>query len=464
MVFTSFAFLFAFLPLLLLIYYGAHPRLKNVVLLAFSYAFYGWWRVDFTLLLLASTVVDYLCGQGIVRFKAPAARKWLLAASIVFNLGLLSYFKYANFGIENFNAILLSLGAQQVAWTEVVLPVGISFFTFQTMSYTIDVYRGDVEPTKNILDFGTYVALFPQLVAGPIVRYKQIHAELHRRTHSLPQVASGVMMFLIGFNKKVLLANNFGLAADEVFNRGPGGMLSAWLGLLAYTFQIYFDFSGYSEMAVGLGRMLGFEFPRNFDGPYRSQSITEFWRRWHMTLSSWIRDYLYISLGGNRGSVAHTYRNLAIAMLLCGLWHGANWTFIAWGAWHGVLLISERLNGRSPLYGKLPRVGRVVVTWLLVMLGWMVFRSPDIASAGQFFIAMFDPSNTGLAADSYWVVKPVFFVLLAVAFLITFRGTDAFAIAEKRTWLSVVVQYALFIFAIGELLSQGFNPFLYFQF
>ncbi|MBW2459026.1 MAG: MBOAT family protein, partial [Deltaproteobacteria bacterium] len=427
-------------------------------------AFYAWWRLDFTLLLIASTFVDYTCARLIHRSKTSLGRKGWLAGSILFNLGLLGYFKYANFGIDNFNSILGALGGAPVGWTEVVLPVGISFFTFQTMSYTIDVYRGDVEPTRNPLDFGTYVAMFPQLVAGPIVRYKQIAESLHQRTHSVDQFASGAVLFVIGFNKKVLLANNFGLAADEVFGHGAQGMASAWLGLLAYTFQIYFDFSGYSDMAVGLGRMLGFEYPRNFDGPYRSKSITEFWRRWHISLSTWIRDYLYFSLGGNRHGVWKTYRNLAVAMLLCGLWHGANWTFIVWGAFHAALLISERLNGKQPLYGKLPAPARVAVTWLLVMIGWLVFRSADM---GDFWIhlqALVDVSQLGFAPDAYWVRQPAFFVLTATGFLLVFKGTDAFELARRRSLVIVLAQFVLFVLSLGELLSQGFNPFLYFQF
>jgi alginate O-acetyltransferase complex protein AlgI len=359
--------------------------------------------------------------------------------------------------------MLAGLGLEPVEWAAVVLPVGISFFTFQTMSYTIDVYRGEVEPTRNIVRFATYVAMFPQLVAGPIVRYREIQDALKAQTRSLDQVSAGVSMFLIGFNKKVLLANNFGLAADEVFNR-PEGILSAWLGLLAYTFQIYFDFSGYSDMAVGLGRMLGFEFPRNFDGPYRSRSITEFWRRWHITLSTWIRDYLYIPLGGNQASVARTYFNLAVSMLLCGLWHGANWTFIVWGAFHGSLLIVERLNRRRPLYGALPAWGQVVCTWLLVMLGWMVFRCESMADVAAYATALFDFGGPLLSGDAYWVRQPVFFVLLAAGFGVVFMGVDAFKLAAKRSLAWDLLQLAIFVLAVGELLSQAFNPFLYFQF
>ena len=463
MVFTSFVFLFVFLPALLLVYHVLPRPLRNPCLLLFSYVFYGWWRVDFTLLLLTSTLVDYVCGRVIGGSDNQRVRRAWLAVSVVFNLGLLGYFKYYNFGIESLNVALAGLGFEQLEWTAVVLPVGISFFTFQTMSYTIDVYRGDVQATKSVIGFATFVSMFPQLVAGPIVRYRDIEQALAAQTRSLDQISRGVSMFLIGFNKKVLLANNFGIAADEVFNR-PDGILSAWLGLVAYTFQIYFDFSGYSDMAVGLGRMLGFEFPRNFDGPYKSRSITEFWRRWHMTLSTWIRDYLYVSLGGNRGTVSRTYFNLVVSMLLCGVWHGAAWTFVAWGAFHGALLVVERINGRKPLYAALPAWGQVAATWLLVMLGWMIFRSDSMAGVAEYAVALVDFSGPVLAADAYWVRQPVFFVLLAIGFGVVFKGIDAFALADKRSLAWDLLQLGVFVFAVAELLSQEFNPFLYFQF
>jgi alginate O-acetyltransferase complex protein AlgI len=464
MVFSSPVFLFAFLPLLLLIYHAAHPRLRNPLLLVFSLVFYAWWRVDFVLLLVASTLVDYVVGMGMYRSTRRSVRRGWLAVSLVFNLGLLGYFKYANFGIESFNQLLAAVGVGPVSWTQIVLPVGISFFTFQTMSYSIDVYRGHVEPERNPIRFGTYVSMFPQLVAGPIVRFGEIRGQLHERRFSLDQFSQGVLIFLIGFNKKVLLANNFALAADEVFGSTPGGLLSAWLGLLAYTFQIYFDFSGYSDMAVGLGRMLGFEFPRNFDGPYRSASITEFWRRWHISLSRWIRDYLYISLGGNRHGVVATYRNLAISMLLCGLWHGADWTFIVWGAFHASLLILERVRGGQPFYGRLPRRGGVFCTWVLVMVGWVIFRNSTLVAAGQHLLALVDVRHFGFSADSYWLLQPWFYGLVALGFLLVFWGKDSFVLAERRTLLTVVTQTVLFAVAVGELLSQGHNPFLYFQF
>jgi len=466
MVFTSFAFLFVFLPLLLATYYAVPRAARNLVLLAFSYAFYSWWRLDFALLLVASTLVDYGCGLGMAR-RDGAHRRAFLVGSIGFNLGILAYFKYANFGIENAERLLLALGVESAVFegfTEIILPVGISFITFQTMSYSIDVYRGVVAPTRNFAAFATYVSLFPQLIAGPIVRYKTVASQLIDRRATLGSFAEGTVLFLVGFNKKVLLANNFGLAADEVFNSGAPGMSSAWLGLLAYTFQIYFDFSGYSDMAVGLGRMLGFELPRNFDAPYRSQSITEFWRRWHMTLSEWIRDYLYISLGGNRGGTFLTYRNLALSMFLAGLWHGANWTFVVWGSFHGSLLILERVRGGNPLYAALPKALRLAFTWLLVMLGWMVFRSDSLADAARYAGELVNVGAPGFAADVYWLVSPSFIATTCIALAIVFRGTDSFRIAAERPLALVTLNFALFFCACSELFGQDFNPFLYFQF
>jgi alginate O-acetyltransferase complex protein AlgI len=346
----------------------------------------------------------------------------------------------------------------------VLLPVGISFITFQAISYAVDVYRGAAEPARNPLNFATFIALFPQLVAGPIIRYRTIASDLVSRRHTFERFASGVVLFWIGFSKKVLLANNFGLAADEVFEVRAAGMASAWLGLLAYTLQIYFDFSGYSDMAVGLGRMLGFDFPRNFDAPYRARSITEFWRRWHITLSTWIRDYLYISLGGNRGTAARTYRNLAVSMLLAGLWHGASWTFVAWGAFHAFWLIVERLNGRRPLHAALPGALQTALTLLLVMLAWVLFRSPSLSAATTYFVNLVDVTRPGLAADAYWLVQPAFWLLLAVGLAIVFRGADSMRLADERRPAVVVLQGALFLWSVAELLGQGFNPFLYFQF
>lgn len=464
MLFTSYTFLFLFLPVVVLAHHAVPRPLRNAILLLASYVFYAWWRLDFALLLLVSALVDYSCGRGIGAARSPRARRRLLTLSIVVNLSLLGYFKYANWGVANLDAILVALGASPLPWAEVVLPVGISFFTFQTMSYSIDVYRGVVTPTRSFLDFSTYVAMFPQLVAGPIVRYRTVAEQLASRGRDPALFARGVLLFMIGFAKKVLLANNCGLVADAVFDAGPTGMLAAWVGLLAYTFQIYFDFSGYSDMAIGLGNMFGFHFPRNFDAPYRAQSLTEFWRRWHITLTTWIRDYLYIPLGGNRKGRRRTYRNLVVAMVLCGLWHGASWTFVLWGAYHGALLVAERVRGRQPVYARLPAPLRVACTMVLVMIGWLVFRSETLGGFWRYLVALLDPRYIEPAAWDYVLVQPVTYAVLGVCTLVTYLGTESIALVDAARPRTYAWAAALFAWSTVELLSQEYNPFLYFRF
>lgn len=465
MVFTSFIFLFLFLPLFLAGYFGAPARFRNAILLVASYVFYGYWRADFTLLLLFSTVIDYACGWGIHRSAKPLPRRILLLLSVTANLGLLGYFKYYNFGMENLSVISQMLGGSWITWEWVILPVGISFFTFQSMSYTIDIYRGSTAPARNILDFATYVALFPQLVAGPIVRYRTIAEELHSRQVNWQLFSTGVQLFCIGINKKVLLANNLGVLADGAFNLTVPHAADAWVGLIAYTFQLYYDFSGYSDMAIGLGAMLGFHFPENFNSPYKADSITAFWRRWHISLSTWLRDYLYVSLGGNRHSTRRTYINLFITMLLGGLWHGAQWTFVLWGAYHGMLLALERANGKRPkFYGAAPLPVRIFCTFLLVMFGWLLFRATSVNHVLLFVVVAVDPSTwfEGFAMS----VSGLNFQLgvLAVAAAIAFFAPNARHWAgSDRSWKRYF-QLALFVVAIHELMTQGFNPFLYFNF
>ena len=464
MLFTSYSFLFLFLPVVLVAHQLAPRGWRHGVLLVASYLFYGWWRLDFALLLLGSALLDFSCGKWIHRASDPALRRRFLFLSISANLSLLGYFKYANWGIDNLDTLLQAMGAQPIGWTEVVLPVGISFFTFQTMSYTIDVYRREVEPARHFLAFATYVAMFPQLVAGPIVRYRTVARELAERSRDTGLFTQGVLLFMIGFSKKVLLANNCGLIADSVFDAGPTGFLSAWLGLLAYTFQIYFDFSGYSDMAIGLGFMFGFRYPQNFDAPYRAHSITTFWRRWHITLTTWIRDYLYIPLGGNRLGAARTYRNLAVAMVLCGLWHGASWTFVLWGAYHGSLLIVERLRGRQPVYVRLPAPLRVACTMFLVMLGWLIFRSETLGAFADYLWLLFSPWTVDTALFNYQLVQPLTYIVLGACLLITYLGTESTALVAAARRRTHALFFLLFSWSVIELLSQEYNPFLYFQF
>src|SRR3954468_35583 len=390
MVFTTHIFVFYFLPLFLLVYYNLPFRWRNAWITLASYLFYGWWEPWFVGLMLFTTVTDFMWGKVITRDGAtPLERKLAVAACVVTNLSLLAFFKYYMFAAETLNQMLAAVGAQQFRVLTVVLPIGISFYTFHSLTYILDLYRGHASPAKSFTGFSAFVALFPDLVAGPIIRYKTLAEQLRAREHTAVRFASGISIFIVGFAKKILLANPCGNVADAVFGAANPYPLDAWMGALAYAFQIYFDFSGYSDMAVGLGRILGFEFPRNFDAPYRSESITDLWRRWHISLSSVLRDYLYYALGGNRKGEGRTYFNLAVVMLLGGLWHGAKWTFVAWGAFHGLLLVLERWRGKQSFYSGLPKPGRIAVTFLLVLFSWVLFRADNLTAAVEYFRAMF---------------------------------------------------------------------------
>jgi len=467
MVFTSHIFLFYFLPLTLLVYYSLPTRFRNGFLTVASYFFYGWWKPWFVLLMLTSTVVDYFCARVISAPGATAARRRAgLLTSLVVNLGLLGFFKYFMFTVENLNRLLELAGADTFRILQVTLPIGISFYTFQTMSYTIDVYRRVAPQVRSFSDFSCFVSLFPQLIAGPIVRYNTVAEQLASREHTLPRFASGVALFCLGFAKKILLANPMGEIADTVFAVDSATAVDAWYGITAYAFQIYFDFSGYSDMAIGLGRMFGFEFPKNFDAPYRAESITDFWRRWHISLSTFLRDYLYVPLGGNRLGQLWTARNLAIVMLLGGLWHGAQWTFVAWGLFHGLLLGFERSLGRRSLYAWLPRPARVAVTFVLILFSWVLFRAPTLEAAVGYFGMMFgsgatDAATVLLAAKLY---APVQLVSMLLCVLVAIQPVQTFEWVNELSWLKVMLVVLLFWLAVAEMFTQAFNPFLYFQF
>lgn len=467
MVFTSHVFLFYFLPLVLLGYYLL-PRGRNFFLLCASYVFYGWWNPWFSFLMLFATAVNYGCGHVIAGAPEGAARrKQALVVSVVVSLGTLGFFKYFVFLQENMNAVLSVFGGPVLTVFMVTLPVGISFYIFQSMTYAIDVYRGDAPPARSFFDFACFVALFPQLVAGPIVRYSTVAEQLVWREHTLEKFASGAALFILGFAKKILLANLVARAADAAFQAESLTMADAWFGATAYAFQIYFDFSAYSDMAIGLGRMVGFEFPRNFDSPYLSASITEFWRRWHISLSTFLRDYLYIPLGGNRRGNRRTYINLWIVMLLGGLWHGANWTFVAWGAYHGGLLAFERWRGKASVYGRLPRVVQVALTFVLVLFSWVLFRSASIGDAAGYLAAMAGlggAANSGgmlLASELYTQGN---LIMMALCAAIAFQPVQAFDLAEEITWPKTLAFAGVFVVTIGSMFTQAFNPFLYFQF
>jgi len=467
MVFTSHIFLFYFLPLTLLGYYALPFRARNSFLTLAAWVFYGWHKPWFVLLMMYSTVVDYTAARIITAPGAsPRRRKATLAVAITNNLVLLAVFKYAMFAQENVNALLHLVGQQGFAILEVTLPIGISFYTFQTISYTVDVYWGTAPPARRFWDFTCFVALFPHLIAGPIVRYNTIADQFVHREHSIDRFSSGVALFILGFAKKILLANPMGRIVESVFGVEGLSPLLAWTGVLAYAFQIYFDFSGYSDIAVGLGRMLGFEIPRNFNSPYRSESITEFWQRWHISLSSFLRDYLYYPLGGNRHGPRRAYLNLVLVMLLGGLWHGASWKFVLWGGYHGVFLAVERWRGRRGLYSMLPAPLPMLITFLLVLLAWVPFRAADLHQTGRYLAAMFGLGSSlpraGLLAGEVFTLHNL--VLLALCGLVVMLKRQAWDLARELRPLHLVPLLLLFVVAVAGMFTQAFNPFLYFQF
>lgn len=482
MVFSSFVFLCAFLPIVLFLYYISPARIRNLVLLAASLIFYAWGEPVYVLIMLFSTVFDYTNGRLIEYFKKKGSRGKMKAALVVDicgNLGILGFFKYADFVIDNINSIT---GAG-LSLLHIALPIGISFYTFQTMSYTIDVYRGQVEAQHNILDFATYVVLFPQLIAGPIVQYKTIANELSQRKVGLTDFSEGAFRFAIGLAKKVLLANQIGGLWDTISRMNELTTATAWLGAIAYSFQIYFDFSGYSDMAIGLGRMFGFHFLENFNFPYMAKSITEFWRRWHISLSSWFREYVYIPLGGNRKGLPRQVLNLLIVWMLTGLWHGANWNFVLWGLYYGVLLIIEKLF-LLKLLEKLPAWIGHVYSLFLVVIGWAIFAQTDMSQLTRFLKAMFGIGVAGVNSD-FWYFLSCNAVLLIVLVLCSMdhrawigklrkKSTDAVAregsiyvAVEQSRGLMIVkpaIMLALLFLSYAFLVGDSYNPFLYFRF
>lgn len=474
MVFSSHLFLFLFLPVALLLYYLVPRRGKHLVLTLVSYLFYGWANPFFVVLMLFSTTIDYLCGLVMLNnmpgtHKTDRRRKISVTVSIITNLALLGYFKYFNFGVANYDAIVAALGLPELRLDlafRVTLPLGISFYTFQSMSYSIDVYRGTAKGIRNFIDFACYVSMFPQLVAGPIIRFQDIADQLQSRTITIEKFVRGIMFICMGFAKKILFANSCGKVADMVFDASGLSVLDAWYGAIAYAFQIYFDFSGYSDMAIGLGLMLGFVFAKNFDSPYRSKSITEFWRRWHISLSTWLKDYLYIPLGGNRKGAWRTYINLALVMLLGGLWHGASWTFVIWGGIHGVLLALERLLGKKSLYGPLPVALRMFMTFGIVCIAWVFFRSETLGQALMYCRAMFGfaPVEQGNVLIRSVIYQPYYLIWMILAAVVVWFGRQTREFSRKVTPVKAVFVLALFVVSAVLMTTQSFNPFIYFMF
>ena len=470
MVFSSLHFLFIFLVLVLLLYYIAPRGIRNAILFLFSLIFYAWGEPVYVFLMIFSTLTDYLHGILIDKYRGTGKAKAALISSVVTNLIMLGVFKYSDFVVMNLNALFgLSLPQPNLP-----LPIGISFYTFQTMSYAIDVYRGDAKMQKNIITFGSYVALFPQLVAGPIVRYQDVAEQLDHRRENLDQFAHGVQRFVTGLAKKILLANSIGMVWTQYSALMPERMsvLGAWIGILAYSFQIYFDFSGYSDMAIGLGKMFGFDFLENFDYPYISKSVSEFWRRWHMSLGTWFREYVYIPLGGNRGSLIIQLRNIAVVWVLTGIWHGASWNFVLWGIYYCILLIIEKLFLLSFLK-KLPAFVAHLYTCLAVILGWVIFAFDNYEAGFRYLGWMFGAGGIPLWNNdsvftllSNLLILPVLFIAstplaknLALRFL---------AWGKDRPFLTTgIVNFvlaALFLLSVAYLVDSTYNPFLYFRF
>ena len=471
MVFSTHVFLFLFLPLFLGAYYLTPFRHRSLLILVSSYIFYGWWRPDFLLLFFGVTLLSYLAGLGVANARTKRTAKLYLTLGVVGDLAALAYFKYFNFGVDSLNTAFASVGLPTFSAWEVVLPIGLSFYTFQAISYVVDVYRRDAPPARNFWDLSAFIALFPQLIAGPVLRYKDLAAQFTARRHTFEGFSEGALRFMVGFCKKVLIADGVATIADRVFASPDPTAAEAWLGALAYTVQLYFDFSGYSDMAVGLGLMMGFRFMENFNHPYISRSITEFWTRWHISLSSWLRDYLYIPLGGNRSGAGRTYVNLLLVMLLGGLWHGANWTFVLWGAWHGGFLVIERFLGRQKLWRPLPAALAVPKTMLIVVLGWVIFRAATIGEAWRVVEGMLGVNGWALGEAFSWQVTGLEVTTLilgvGVIYLAPWWRALLWRAPEPRQGALQTVHLLvlpLFVLGILQLSAQSFSPFLYFQF
>lgn len=464
MVFSSLLFLFLYLPLVLIIYYIVPYKFRNLFLLLANLVFYGWGEPVFVSLMVFSTLVDYTHGYFINKYRdnKRVARRFVVS-SVVINLSLLAFFKYTGF-ITNTLNVLPFLDIPSLA---IPLPIGISFYTFQTMSYSIDVYRGEAPVQKNIVTFGTYVSLFPQLIAGPIVRYKDVAYQLDHRKETFNQFNHGVKLFLVGLSKKVLIANQMGLLWDSLRgNMEQNGILANWIGIIAYSFQIYFDFSGYSDMACGLGNMFGFEFLKNFNYPYISKSITDFWRRWHISLSTWFREYVYIPLGGNRKGVFRNIINLLIVWGLTGFWHGASFNFILWGLYFGIILIIEKFVLRKFL-DKLPSVLQHIYSLVIILFGWLIFYFEDMGEMGNYLVSMFNVSGGFINHDALTTVLSYLPLLIAAGIASTPLASKLYGKIKdcKWCWLPETAFTIITLFVCtATLVSQSYNPFLYFRF
>ena len=475
MIFSSAIFLVVFFPVVFTLYYLCPKKFKNIFLLFASIIFYMWGAPKFIFAILGTTTLDFFLVKIMHNATTDKKRKLFLILSLCLNVGMLFYFKYCNFFIDNLNTALHLFTSKDIHWTKIILPIGISFYTFESLTYVIDVYRRDHKPLNNFWHYQLYILLFPKLIAGPIIRYHEISDQITNRfdEFKVDDVLTGFYRFVIGLSKKVLIANTMAIVADEVFKTNIRDLNTgyAWIGMFAYTFQIYFDFSGYSDMAIGMGKMLGFKFPENFNNPYTSKSITEFWRRWHMTLGSWMRNYLYIPLGGNRvKSKKRLFFNLWFVFLLSGFWHGAAWTFIFWGAYHGLLLILERVF-LLKVYDKLGKIIPAIITFLLVAIGWVFFRADTFSYGFLYIIKLFSFSNT--INYIYLNNEFIFILLLAITFsFFTFfkygeKIQNAIYFSDytiKGYMISTILAITFFTICLASISSSTFNPFIYFRF
>jgi alginate O-acetyltransferase complex protein AlgI len=485
MVFSSHLFIFYFLPLVLLLNYTLPFRFLSLMLVGLSYCFYGWMNPKWILVMFTSSFIDFFCGLALLRWSGLTtegpelpllpkggprnrAQKAALSVSIISNLSILGFFKYFDFGITNLNAVMFGLGfgSSTIRMLHVALPIGISFYTFQSMSYAIDVYRGVARPMRNPIDFACFVAVFPHQLAGPIIRYWSIADQFRSRTLTYTKFARGAGFFCIGLSKKILLANAMAHVADAAFSADKLHTAAAWYGVVAYAFQIYFDFSGYSDMAVGMALMLGFLFTKNFNDPYRAVSITDFWRRWHIALSTWLRDYLYLPLGGNRYGERRTYVNLMTVMLVGGLWHGASWNFVIWGGIHGGMLAAERARSKDSFYGHFPRMVQIAVTFAIVCIGWVFFRAESLHQTWTYLksmagLAAAAPGPDVIASSLFTPYHLSMFVLCAI---LVWSAPQTWTFTQKLTVPKISLCLGLLGLSVVFMWTQTVNPFLYFQF
>lgn len=475
MVFSSSLFLIWFLPAFLLAYFLIPYKYRNWLALLASVLFYSWGAPKFIFVILGTTFLDFHLVKWMAASKSKLNRRLMLTLSVSVNLGLLFYFKYSNFFIENFDVLLKAFGINGILWTKLVLPIGISFYTFETVTYVVDVYRRVQAPLTRFWDYQLYIILFPKLIAGPIVRYHEIADQIvdRRASETTDNRLLGMFRFIIGLAKKVLIANVLGAEVDRIFDLGPLNISTptAWLGIVAYSFQIYYDFSGYSDMAIGIAKMIGFTFPENFNNPYISRNITEFWRRWHMTLGRWMKDYLYIPLGGSRVKTkARLFFNLWVVFLISGLWHGAAWNFVIWGGFHGLFLVLDRLF-LIRFTEKIGKIPSVILTYLITLVGWVLFRAADMHQAGLYLKKMFvfDGGFPAWRFDTqFWII------LLAGAFFGFFgmiRGIESWQdkqlkvpYSTQKTWIGGLIAVVLLVYCMASLTTSGFNPFIYFRF